>query len=506
MSPRVAVGAAAAVAVASRLPLLGLPAWPDEAGFLQVAAGWRLGGGGPYVYGPHWVDRPPGLITLYALADALGGLTALRLVGALAAGLTVLAVADLAGTLSPGPASGRARVWAAVCAAALLSTPWHWSFMVDGELLAAPFVAGGMALAARGLAGTGGRNLAAGAGAGVLATTALLTKQNFADVFVFVATLVALRLLGGSLGRTHALRVLLAFAAGCLAALGAVAAWTAAHGTSPSSVWYAMYAFRLDAERVHALEPATSRLATLAWASLLSGLAIVLLAGLGGAALRGRRDPDVLALLAVLAFDAVSVLAGGDYWLHYLLQPSVAAAALLGVLVGRGVELRPVALVCAVLAAVGVAGILLSAPATAEEQVGRAVRSAALPHDDLVTVPGHSNVNLAAGLSSPYPYLWALPARTLDRDGRELRAVLRGSDRPAWFVLWRPLRPSHAPDSLAGTLRAGYRPVARVCNHTIWLRDDLSRPVPWATPRAEATRASRCRSAAGLPPLLRHLP
>lgn len=497
---------AAAGAVATRLLFLGLPAWPDEAGFLQVGAAWRLGGTGPSVYGQHWVDRPPVLITAYGLAERLGGLQSLRLLGALAAGVTVLAVADLAGTLASGFEVGRAKAWAGVCAVALLTTPWHWAFMVDGELLAAPFVAGGMALTARGVPAEGWHGLLACAGGGALAAVALLTKQNFADVFVFAAALVGLRLIGRSLTRKDALRVLLGFGAGSGAALGAVCAWTIAHGTSLPSVWYAMYGFRLDAMRTpHAIDFSADRVATLAWAAVLSGLLLVLASVLLGAASRVRRDAAVGALLAVLAFDVFSVLAGGNYWLHYLLQPSLAAAALLGVLVAHGVRLRPVALACCALTVFGILTLFVTPPSTAEEQVGQGIRRAASPGDELVTVMGHSNVNLAAGLPSPYTHLWALPARTLDPEGRELRSVLTGGGRPAWFVSWRPLPPTGAPGTLAGTVHAGYRPVARICRRTIYLRHDLDRPVPWAAPRPEASRTSRCRSANALPALLRHL-
>ncbi len=144
------VGGAIAVAVLARLPYLGLPAWSDEAGFLTVGGAWRLGGStGPGgLYGDYWVDRPPVLITLYGIADRLGGLVPLRLLGAMAAAVTVAGVAWIA-HLAAGT---RAAGWAALVMAALLSTPYHWSFMVDGELLAAPAVALGIGLVVSGIA------------------------------------------------------------------------------------------------------------------------------------------------------------------------------------------------------------------------------------------------------------------------------------------------------------------------------------------------------------------
>ena len=74
------VWGAVAISVAARLPLIDLPAWPDEAGLLTVGRGWGLGPGadGRSLYGDHWVDRPPLLVTIYGLAERLGGLTAYR--------------------------------------------------------------------------------------------------------------------------------------------------------------------------------------------------------------------------------------------------------------------------------------------------------------------------------------------------------------------------------------------------------------------------------------------
>src|SRR4051794_4906153 len=80
-------------AFALRLPFLTRPPTPDEAGFLVVASQWHVGG--TSLYGNYWVDRPPLLIAIFQLAHLGGGMTALRLIGALAVAVTV---ALLAGT------------------------------------------------------------------------------------------------------------------------------------------------------------------------------------------------------------------------------------------------------------------------------------------------------------------------------------------------------------------------------------------------------------------------
>ena len=83
------------------LPFAGRSLSPDEAGYLIVGAQW---GEGACLYGDYWVDRPPGLIAIFEAADALGGTVPLRLIGALAAVLTVVLAGVLGRLAAPGAA------------------------------------------------------------------------------------------------------------------------------------------------------------------------------------------------------------------------------------------------------------------------------------------------------------------------------------------------------------------------------------------------------------------
>mgnify|MGYP001763310400 CR=1 FL=1 len=80
------VACAVVATVLSRIPRLRYPLSPDEAGFLTVGGGWNSAG--PYLYGEHWVDRPPLLITIFRIAEATGGMVPLRLIGLFAPGLS----------------------------------------------------------------------------------------------------------------------------------------------------------------------------------------------------------------------------------------------------------------------------------------------------------------------------------------------------------------------------------------------------------------------------------
>ena len=154
-----------------RAPYLTAPAGSDEAGYLQVARQWSPGGGS--LYGHYWVDRPPLLITIYQLAASTRGLVALRVIGCAAVAVTVLAVARVAGDVG-GP---RASRWAAVVAAALLVAPQLAAQEVDGELLAAHFIAVGV-LALVGLTRAPGRRAALWRAAGAWAASSAASSST----------------------------------------------------------------------------------------------------------------------------------------------------------------------------------------------------------------------------------------------------------------------------------------------------------------------------------------
>ena len=102
--------------------------------------------------------------------------------------------------------------------------------------------------------------------------------------------------------------------------------------------------------------------------------------------------------------------------------------------------------------------------------MGEAIADVSAPQDTIVTLPGQSNVNYAAGLASPYPHLWALPARTLDPRGRRLKRLLAGPQAPTWVVRSRLVRRTPPPGSIGAAIREHYRPVARICGATVFLR------------------------------------
>jgi hypothetical protein len=475
----------------------------DEGGFAMVARHWR--DPGPFLYGPQWVDRPPGLLAVFAVADHLGAY-GVRLTAALLAVVLVAAVAAAAEVLG-GRSAARWTAWAAF---ALASSVLLQTQQLNGELVAATCVAVSLAALARAVrsAPTRPAALACGLLAGAAATSAVLVKQDFGDALAFGVVRLGLDLLGRrrahGRGTRRTAEVAAAFAAGAALVLVVAAGWASRHG-GVGALAYAMFGFRRDAAVVLADwsgRASTFRLERLGVLALGSGL-VVLLGHLAVA--HGRRllrlDPLPWALAAAVAVELVGVLAGGSYWAHYLiaLVPTVALAAGLGVHVrspGRRWTRRLVvaaALVTVVVSPVA-AATAASTPDTAWT-TGRWLAASGRQSDSVVVTFTHADVIEDSGLHPGYPYAWSLPIRTLDPRLDLLTTTLdRSAGAPTWVVRWDS---PHAwgldpTDRVDAALREHYRREPDVCGHEVWLHRGLARDLaPAPAPAACGSGSSR---------------
>ena len=478
---RRAVLAMGGAVVLLRLTYLVAPEGNDEGGYLAIARQWHAGG--PSLYGRYWVDRPPVLIALFQLADLAGGLPALRVIGAVAAALATLGVAVAAARV----AGRRAAVWSAAVTAALLASPQLGTVQVNGELLAAPFVAWSIAGWLYAGSESGSRRSWAAAGAGALAIVALLVKQNMAEPLVFGLALAIRARRSGTLPTSQVRRLVLAGMGGGAGALVAATAWTLAHGTSPRGVLDATYLFRLRAADVLATTAnrgQVHRSTLLVTALLTSGLTLPPLLLLGAWARRRVRGPVVPALVATLAWSTFSVLAGGGFWDHYLVELVVPVGLAVAILVGQRAPARRAfrtpALLAALLVTVALGhwvAALGSRGSDTGQSLGAAIAASARPGDTLVSAVGDAQTVDASGLASPYPYLWTLPAQVEDPQLLQLSGLLRGPTAPTWIVTWhRPTLPASALARFDAAVAAGYRPVANLCGHAVYLSDGVDRP------------------------------
>jgi hypothetical protein len=460
-------------------------ATPDEGGFLVVASQWHSGGSS--LYGDYWVDRPPLLIAIFRVIDALGGIAALRVAGTVACLLTIWLLHSTARRVF----GDRPAAWTAITAGALLISPLYGSIDINGELLALPLLALGVRLAVEAVLAER-LPVARGAalGAGLAAVAAVLVKQNMIDVAVFAAVAWVIAWRTGRLTGSRMLNLIGFAALGAVLAYGAIMLLALAHGTSPAAAYEATYPFRLKAGAVIAEEVRTSaseRLGVLVRAFLGSTVPM-LLAATAAFAFRKPRAPWMLwALVAIVAWGTFSVLAGGSYWLHYLVEtvPAVAlGAAALAAAAPRIV--RPaVALVAISGLAAGVV-VMVNPTPTPGTEIGRALEKVADPGDTIIAAFGDADILRVTGMRSPYPYLWSLPSRVRDPQMHLLRKVLASPTAPDWIVV----RGVGTADRLArfGALKdieTHYRVVGSVCGRTIYLRDDLSRATPFARPGAD---------------------
>jgi hypothetical protein len=477
----------ALVAALLRVPFLHAPMSPDEGGFLIVGQHWQSGGGS--LYGPYWVDRPPLLIAFFRLADSLGGFEALRLLGCVVVALTVIGVGFAGSFLAATPrASDRAALWSSLAAAALLVTPTGGSLMVNGELIAAPFIAFGLAFSMHALRG-GARADASAIAAGVCATAAVMVKQNMADVAVFALVLGIAAVVRRRVPLVDVVRRLVLSAAGVVVSLVVVAVASMLRGTSPWGVLYAMYPFRLRAAALMQQTNPHDRVAHLSKMLEMWGVtgAPLLIAGFVAYLLLRRRPPSVpyggaitLALLALVAYDVASILAGGSYWSHYVIQLVVPTALMAGLLATQVRRVGPL-VVAAVMALSGLGWVLgLTARVSSDgPTIGAAIAATAQPGDSMLSLLGDGAMVRTSGLPAPYPYLWSLPAHVLDPHFRKLTAVLRSNAAPSWVVVRGPTTMGLLEREGPGrVLHERYRLVTTLCQHPVYLRRDLSRRAP----------------------------
>ncbi|QYJ02572.1 hypothetical protein KUV85_09490 [Nocardioides panacisoli] len=437
------VPVAAVAALALRLPGLAGPVTSDEAGFTIVARTWDPAPDS--VYGPHFVDRTPLLIAVFRVADLVGPVWAVRLLGALGAALTVVLVAAAARSVA-GPSAAR---WSAVVVAALVTTPFIDPVSVNGELLALPLLAGCLWASLRATATHTTHPVAWSVAAGCAGMLAVGMKQNLVGGLVFAGVLVVVRSFRGGLPRRDGTAALAGLAVGAAAPVVALVAWTVAAGVDLGTLWHTVYGFRAEASRV--LEDGDhgatyQRLRMLLVVAVGSGIAAVLV-GLAVQLPRAwRADPGVTAATAAMVVVQLGgLVGGGSYWRDYLfpLVPTVGMAlALLSLRHGgrTGTKTRAIVAVAVGSTVVGFVGWTVSAdwgavPADGE-RLGRTIGAAADPGDTMVVFGGHAEVAYAAGTTTPYRHLWSLPMRTLDPEYRELGEVLAGPDAPVWFVQW----------------------------------------------------------------------
>lgn len=479
----------AALALILRLPFIGRPLYPDEAGYLLVGRHWH--GGGLFLYGDLFVDRPPLLIGLYRLFDALGGIEPLRLFATFA----VVAMTVAAGWGGWMVSGARGARWASFTAAALASSPLLDATEADGELLAVPLVMVSCALmiaATRPADPLSRRRQRYAVLAGLTATSALLVKQNFVDALVFSVVLIASAAATSTLSFVAARRAFAAFVFGAAAPVIVVLGWAAFASTGIHDLWFALYGFRTQAFHVilsHSFAAPDRRLHMLVIATVQTGMCLLAAVYVLAQPLtRRQRQPHTLATLSMLAAATMGIALGASYWKHYLIE-LIPALALASADLARA-PVRSVVWAARATVALTVASAMISVVSAATSPPSRSTSEAtgledwlghaAQPADSIFVAYGQADIAEASGLRTVYPYLWSLPMRTLDPSLTQLREIVEGSDPPTWLVVWNDLNSWHIDSTgrLHSAITTKYSFAGTVCGRTVYLLDGKQRERP----------------------------
>ncbi len=497
----VTVAVAALVAAAARLPATAAPLGPDESGYTLVARAWAPEPESPF--GPYWVDRPPLVIAVYRLADAVPGGAGIRWFAVLAGALAVLAAAmtarEVVARVGPGVTprgSSVAVALTAVAASALLANPSIDVLLAKGEILAVPLLLGSMWLVLRALR-TG--SVTSALLSGLLAGAALGLKQNLVGAVVFGVALLVLERWRRRIDTGALLRLGGAFAVGAAVYVVGTAAWALATGVQLGALYESLVGVRSDAIGVILGGPQGGnlrRLRALVVTVVTSGLALVLLALVVHVVRRGRAASSVAwAALAVAVVDGAGLVLGGFFRLPYLyaLVPSAVVALALLLAPEPGGSRRRERWAARLLVAVVVGSAMVSAvpwlldlprfqrPSIAV-MLGRSIAEVSQPGDSLTMVLGAANTQYQSGLPSPYEYLWSLPARVRDPDLTELSSVLAGPRAPTWVVTIYDVDDvlgERAGARLRTVLDASYEEVGGACGgRVVYRRVDRPRADP----------------------------
>lgn len=480
------------VALALRLPFIGVPLGIDEGGDAFVARAWDAGEGS--IYGGQWLDRPPLLVLLYRLGVP-GGAIGIRVLGMVAAALVIAGTMIIAHRV----AGTRAARLTGVIAAIMTSSVVLGAVFTGNELLASvPMTFSVAALVhVRGSR----RPTAWLMASGFLAGCALLVKQSFGDVAVAGAAFLVVAWLTRDRSGFRATWVV-GWLVGLAAPIAATLLWAAVYSVGIPAFVHAVIGFRVDSLDVlrQSQEGAVYMLVHLGLPVVLVSGLLVLVPWAVRALVRQRADPLVgvtLAVWLVVGFAAVS--GGGRYFPHYFVQPVAALAVLAGCALAAATRRRLVAVTVGALAVLAIgnvaAGKSLESVAPPQQRtlaVADYLRANSASDDRLYVMYARANLLYYAHMESASPYAWSTMMQALPEAEAQLREVLRSdADRPTWVVIWQPAT-SFGLDRSGETRRLldrGYRRAAVICGKTVLIRDDDARrlvpPAAKRCPRLE---------------------
>ena len=455
-APALAVGGAALLAFAVRLPFWRAPLTADEGGYAEVARLWERGA---HLYRGAWVDRPQGLLLSFRALLALGGGSpeSIRLLAALVSIAVVLATMALATRLC-GRIEGAA---AGLLLASFGASPFIESFTLAGELLASlPAVLSLLAFVAY----LRQRRPSWLVLAGLLTGCAVMIKQSAFDAGLAAVAFLLIR---------ERRRGIQPAAVLLLSALAPVALGAA---TAPhlGDWWNAVVSYRAQGDSLLTGSPG-HRLDL-----LLSSLPAVAI-GLGLLGLLAAVGWRTAPLLARLWFGAalVGVAGGGNFHPHYYLQLAPPLSLLAGVGVWR-LFAQPHRALAACCGAAAAATVAVTAPLWFASGAAQArtvwphdphlvddgqraafVRAHTTPGQQILVVWAAADIYELADRPPAEPFLWYRNVQALPQARAAVRRALI-ERKPSLVVEVQPPEAIDRSGATSRILHEDYRLVARV--------------------------------------------
>jgi hypothetical protein len=467
--------ASCALSLTLRLRFFWSPMTADEGGFLAIARAWHHGRS---LYTEVWVERPQVLLIIFRITHVVSGdsVLSVRFMAWLFSCLAVVSVANLVKDMH----GARSGALAAVIVAVAISAPVLEGFTASGELLSGAIGSAALAVAVRAISSS--RTVWPMAGAGSLAVLAIGTKQSAYDAGLAIGLWLGAALLLRWTERPRAWHLILAFAGGAMATLGAIVAQATSFGIR--KWWFAVAEYRLNT-RSALHKPDWHRLRVSAGRVLpvIGPLAAVVMVGsilLMSQAVRGRRIALRPALLLPLwcLCAGPAFMTGGQFFEHYWVLPAFPLAAGAAVLLGD--RLRPRALAMCASALVLMPALLSTVQiisldraeipirvggyhrAVREERVGAWFRDTAQPNDTLYVMCASASAYAAAHTDPPFPYLWMDSIRAVPGAAAGLEALVAGVDRPTYIAIFQDPSTCAPRGPIAKLVAANYRQLITV--------------------------------------------
>jgi hypothetical protein len=487
-------GPAVVLIVAIRARYLFSPMTSDEGGYLAIARAWSHGA---TLYRDVWVDRPQGLLVVFAMLDRVGAgnVFGLRVFAAMVCVIAAVACGHIAATLAGqsgdivGATARRARWVTAMIVGVLTSVPQAEGFIANAELLSCTAGAVALAMVLSGPEPREGSSRKTAPSrdangfvfvAGLLGGVALSLKQSGFDALVVIVVALIMSSRDPVVLRTRLTRL----AAGVMVPLSLMALHGAVTGWS--RWWYAVVGYRIEQR---------SAIANARWtrfgqsfgavAPVIAVIVVMCIVLVALQAKHGRYRSSNVILTTWVAVSMVAFAVGGNFFRHYWIIVMFPVGTMLGVVVSR-IGSRAwfsVGVVAALVMPIGLTARVLTTPRDrigpeihgntrliADEEIARWFTARARPDDEIYALCASAGLYGQIDSRPPFPYLWFDDIRQVPDAVEKLTRLLASPGAPDYVARYQAPNLCDPTGQVRSAINQNYRRVAVVSGRIIYRR------------------------------------